>query len=193
MPTCLTYLAHGSAFRLVSEEELERAEARGGFGPGLDRHTPQYPERLADSLLTMSGATSRLRSLLGQLGGATKPSSSPVGWDHTHHVHQLSPTQFLERAAAIEPDATAVVHQPAASASASPSQQQEQQQQQQQPPPLLRRSYAELADRARGLAYHLLAASRRRVGILAPNTPAFLESIYAIVAAGGVVVPVNYR
>jgi acyl-CoA synthetase (AMP-forming)/AMP-acid ligase II len=26
-----------------------------------------------------------------------------------------------------------------------------------------------------------------------PNTPAFLESIYGIVAAGAVIVPVNYR
>jgi acyl-CoA synthetase (AMP-forming)/AMP-acid ligase II len=29
--------------------------------------------------------------------------------------------------------------------------------------------------------------------VLAPNTPAFLESIYGIVAAGGVIVPANYR
>jgi acyl-CoA synthetase (AMP-forming)/AMP-acid ligase II len=31
------------------------------------------------------------------------------------------------------------------------------------------------------------------VGVLAPNTPAFLEAIYGIVAAGGVIVPANYR
>jgi len=31
------------------------------------------------------------------------------------------------------------------------------------------------------------------VGILAPNTPAFLEAIFGIGAAGGVIVPVNYR
>ena len=31
------------------------------------------------------------------------------------------------------------------------------------------------------------------MGILAPNTPAFLESIYGIVAAGGAIVPANYR
>lgn len=58
---------------------------------------------------------------------------------------------------------------------------------------ILRRSYAEFADRARGLAYYLRGNGRRRVGVLATNTPAFLESIFGIVAAGGVLVPVNYR
>ena len=33
----------------------------------------------------------------------------------------------------------------------------------------------------------------KRVGILAPNTPAFLESVYGVVAAGAVLVPVNIR
>lgn len=31
------------------------------------------------------------------------------------------------------------------------------------------------------------------MGILAPNTPAFLESIFGIAASGGVNVAVNYR
>lgn len=51
---------------------------------------------------------------------------------------------------------------------------------------LLRRSYQEFADRARGLAYYLRQHGQRRVGILCPNTPAFLESIFGIAAAGGV-------
>ena len=50
-----------------------------------------------------------------------------------------------------------------------------------------------MADRARGLAYFLRGRGLRRVGILATNTPAFLESIFGIVAAGGVLVPANYR
>ena len=33
----------------------------------------------------------------------------------------------------------------------------------------------------------------KRVGILAPNTPAFLEAIFGIAASGGVNVAVNYR
>ncbi|KAK6218721.1 coatomer subunit delta [Pestalotiopsis sp. IQ-011] len=119
----------------------------------------------------MSGATSRLKSLLGHL---TSSTSSPVGYAHNHHIHQLSPTFFLERAAAIEPDATAIYHVTA-------NQQ------------VLRRSYAEFADRARGLAYYLMKHGFKRVGVLATNTPAFLESIFGIIAAGAVIVPVNYR
>ncbi|KAI1478630.1 acetyl-CoA synthetase-like protein [Daldinia eschscholtzii] len=120
----------------------------------------------------MSGPTSRLRNLLGHLGPATP--KSPVGIEHTHHIHQLSPTFFLERAAAIEPDAPAIYHVTANNK-------------------VLRRPYSEFADRARGLAYYLLKHNYKRVGVLATNTPAFLESIFGIVAAGGVIVPVNYR
>lgn len=125
----------------------------------------------------MSGATSRLRSLLGHLGGASKPAvpAVPAAEDtHSHHIHQLSPTFFLERAAAIEPNAPAIYHVTANNQ-------------------VLRRSYMEFADRARGLAYYLLKNGYKRVGILATNTPAFLESIYGVAAAGGVLVPANYR
>jgi acyl-CoA synthetase (AMP-forming)/AMP-acid ligase II len=57
----------------------------------------------------------------------------------------------------------------------------------------LRRSYLEFADRARGLAYYLLKHNYKRVGILCTNTPAFLESLFGIAAAGAVSVGVNYR
>ncbi|KAI1501278.1 hypothetical protein F5X99DRAFT_418650 [Biscogniauxia marginata] len=120
----------------------------------------------------MSGAALRLRNLLGHLGSTA--SKSPVGFDHSYHIHQLSPTFFLERAAAIEPDALAIYHVTANDK-------------------VLRRSYIEFADRARGLAYYLLTHGYKRVGVLATNTPAFLESIFGIAAAGGVLVPVNYR
>ncbi len=116
----------------------------------------------------MSGAPSRLRNVLGHLLPLGR------GTDHPPNNHGLSPTFFLERAAAIEPNAEAVFHVAANGK-------------------VLRRSYMELADRARGLAYFLKKKGYKRVGILAPNTPAFLESIYGIVAAGGVIVPVNYR
>lgn len=53
---------------------------------------------------------------------------------------------------------------------------------------ILRRSYQEAADRARGLAYYIRKKSYRKVGILCPNTPAFLESIFGIAAAGAVTV-----
>ncbi|KAK8848800.1 AMP-binding enzyme [Apiospora arundinis] len=132
----------------------------------------------------MSGATSRLKSLLGHLaGGSSKPPTTPTATDdnkggkeytHRHHIHQLSPTFFLERAAAIEPDAPAIYHVTANGR-------------------VLRRSYREFADRARGLAYYLQKRGHRRVGVLATNTPAFLEAIYGVAASGGVIVPVNYR
>ncbi|KAF4457571.1 hypothetical protein F53441_621 [Fusarium austroafricanum] len=113
----------------------------------------------------MSDPPSRIRSILNHL----RPHpTAPVNF------HTLSPTTFLERAASIEPDAEAIFHITVNGA-------------------VLRRSYAEFADRARGLAYYFLKHGYRRVGILAPNTPAFLESIYGIVAAGAAIVPANYR
>ncbi|KAF3770204.1 hypothetical protein M406DRAFT_59276 [Cryphonectria parasitica EP155] len=106
----------------------------------------------------MSGPTSRLRNT----------------YPHTHHIHTLSPTFFLPRAAAIEPHAEAIVHITTNGAT-------------------LRRSYEEFADRARGLAYYLKTHGHKRVGVLMTNTPAFLESIYGVAAGGAVLVPVNYR
>ena len=118
----------------------------------------------------MSPPTSRLSSLLSHI----LPSSSEAPYKHNHHIHQLSPTFFLPRAAQIEPGAEAIFHITANNK-------------------VLRRSYIEFADRARGLAYYLIKHKFRRVGILAPNTPAFLESIFGIAASGGVNVAVNYR
>ena len=57
---------------------------------------------------------------------------------------------------------------------------------------VLRRTYAETADRARGLAYYLKKHGFKRVGVLCPNTPAFLESIFGIAAAGAVNVGTLY-
>ena len=51
---------------------------------------------------------------------------------------------------------------------------------------ILRRSYQEAADRAKGLAYFLKKHGYKRVGILCPNTPTFLESIFGISAASAV-------
>jgi acyl-CoA synthetase (AMP-forming)/AMP-acid ligase II len=117
----------------------------------------------------MSNATNRLRSVLGHLVGAKQDD-----FGHSHHIHQLSPTFFLERAASIEPNATAIYHITANDK-------------------VLNRTYQEFADRARGLAYYLLKHGYKRVGVLASNTPAHLESIFGIIAAGAVIVPVNYR
>ncbi|PHH62139.1 hypothetical protein CDD81_7513 [Ophiocordyceps australis] len=118
----------------------------------------------------MSGPTSRIKSIASHLtstGPSTGPSTPP-------HIHHLSPTFFLERAATIEPNAQAILYFNPSGA-------------------VIRRSYRQLAHRAAGLAYYLKKHKRLRVGILAPNTPAFLEAIYAIVAAGAVIVPANIR
>ncbi|KAG6158150.1 hypothetical protein E4U37_006308 [Claviceps purpurea] len=113
----------------------------------------------------MPGPSSRIQSVLSHL--LPTPHTPP-------HIHHLSPTFFLERAAAIEPNAEAILHITPDGVT-------------------LRRSYQVFADRARGLAYYLQKHKLSRVGILAPNTPAFLESIYGVVAGGGVIVPANYR
>ncbi|KAM7220370.1 acetate/butyrate--CoA ligase AAE7, peroxisomal [Rhypophila decipiens] len=114
----------------------------------------------------MSGASSRLRNVLGHLLSR--------GDAHQPHRHHLTPTIFLERAASIEPEAEAIYHVTANGK-------------------ILRRSYMEFADRARGFAYYLRKKGYKRVGLLAPNTPAFLESVFGISAAGAVLVPVNIR
>lgn len=122
----------------------------------------------------MSPPTSRLQAITSHIRHPFGSSSSHTTPGQIPNIHQLSPTFFLPRAAAIEPDATAIYHVTANNR-------------------VLRRSYLEFADRARGLAYFLMKHGFKRVGILAPNTPAFLESIFGIAAAGGVNVAVNYR
>lgn len=117
------------------------------------------------TVATMSGPPSRIRSIVNHL---LPPPPTPG------HIHHLSPTFFLERAASIEPNADAVLHVTASGVT-------------------IRKSYQKVADRAKGLAYFLKKHGLKRIGILAPNTPAFLESIYGIVAGGAVMVPANYR
>ncbi|KAL8827273.1 MAG: hypothetical protein Q9191_003290 [Dirinaria sp. TL-2023a] len=118
----------------------------------------------------MSGPQSRLSKLAAHL----LPSTAVPDHQHRVNFHTLSPTLFLPRAAAIEPDGEAIYHVTANNK-------------------ILRRSYQETADRARGLAYYLRKHGYKRVGILCPNTPAFLESIFGIAAAGAVNVAINYR
>lgn len=52
------------------------------------------------SSCTMSGVKSRLSSLLGHIS----PGSAQAPFEHRFNNHTLSPTFFLPRAAAIEPD-----------------------------------------------------------------------------------------
>ncbi|KAF7948519.1 uncharacterized protein EAE97_003930 [Botrytis byssoidea] len=123
----------------------------------------------------MSGPTSRLQSLVNHLlPSSASNTSSTILPAPKHHIHTLSPTFFLPRAAAIEPDAPAIHHVTANGQT-------------------ITRSYQEFADRSRGLAYYLKIHKFARIGILSPNTPAFLESIFGVAAAGAIHVGVNYR
>lgn len=124
----------------------------------------------------MSSTKTRLSALLGHLRPGPHAESTDASGQliHNFNKHNVSPTFFLQRAASIEPDAPAIYHITANKK-------------------VLRRTYIETADRARGLAYYFKKHGLKRVGILSPNTPAFLETIFAVPAAGGIIVPVNYR
>jgi fatty-acyl-CoA synthase len=85
---------------------------------------------------------------------------------------ELNPVDFLERAAYVYPDKTAVVHGER------------------------RYSYRQLADRSWRLANALRAAGLRKgdgVATLLVNSPAMLEAHFAVPAAGGILVAVNHR
>ena len=84
----------------------------------------------------------------------------------------LSPLPFLERAAAVHPDRTAIVHGP------------------------LRRPYREFYARARRLASALTKRGIGRgdtVAVMLPNTPAMLECHYGVPMAGAVLNTLNTR
>lgn len=87
--------------------------------------------------------------------------------------HQpLTPLSFLERAANVFPDHTAIVHG------------------------ALRRSYAEFYARSRRLASSLAQRGIGRgdtVSVLLPNTPAMLECHYGVPMCGGVLHSINTR
>src|SRR4029450_6638530 len=84
----------------------------------------------------------------------------------------LTPLGFLERAAAVFPDHTAIIHGK------------------------LKRSYAEFYARARRLASALAQRGIGRgdtVSVLAANTPAMLEAHYGVPMTGGVLNTLNTR
>src|SRR5437763_13578332 len=84
----------------------------------------------------------------------------------------LTPLSFLERAAAVFPDQTAIIHGP------------------------LRRSYAEFYARTRRLASALAQRGIKRgdtVAVLLPNTPAMLECHYGVPMTGAVLNTLNTR
>lgn len=110
-------------------------------------------------------AASRLQQIVAHFLPASKKPPN---------FHDLNPTFFLPRAENIEPDAPAIVHTSSDGHS-------------------IRRNYREWGERTRGLAYYLKAKRYRSVGILLPNTPAFLECIFGIAAAGAMQTGINLR
>jgi acyl-CoA synthetase (AMP-forming)/AMP-acid ligase II len=134
----------------------------------------------------MSSAKSRLANLAAHLLPFSSKSQSGTSIDNLtidnhqvgtlswYNAHSLSPAFFLPRAATIEPNAPAIYHRTANNK-------------------ILRRSYTEFADRARGFAYYVKKKGYKRVGILCTNTPAFLEAIFGIGAAGAINIAINYR
>jgi len=137
----------------------------------------------------MSSAKSRLAKLASQFIPSSASPQVPdfgastdalaidghqIGTNNWYNFHTLSPTAFLPQAAAIEPEAPAIYHKTANNK-------------------ILRRTYQEFADRARGFAYYIRKKGYKRVGILCTNTPAFLEAIFGIGAAGAINIAINYR
>src|SRR5262249_60577187 len=97
---------------------------------------------------------------------ATDPDRNPANFQ------PLTPLTFLERAAAVFPGHTAIIHGK------------------------LRRSYAELYARTRRLACALAKRGIGRgdtVSVLAANTPAMLEAHYGVPMSGGVLLRPNTR
>jgi len=96
-----------------------------------------------------------------------------TGLDRNPANHQpLTPLSFLERAASVFPDHTAIVHG------------------------ALRRSYAEFYDRSRRLASALTQNGIGRgdtVSVLLHNTPAMLECHYGVPMCGAVLHSINSR
>ena len=96
-----------------------------------------------------------------------------TGLDRTPANHQsLTPLGFLERAASVFPDHTAIVHG------------------------ALRRSYAEFYARSRRLASALSARGMGRgdtVSVMLANTPAMLECHYGVPMCGAVLHAINTR
>lgn len=123
----------------------------------------------------------RLNQLLNQLSTARSSAveKRPLS-NHSERVeplpndHELNPAFFLPRAALLEPNAKALVHRSITGKSYS-------------------RTYFQLAERVKGLAYYFKHHGYKRIAILGPNTPAHLETLFAASAAGAIVMGVNYR
>ncbi|PWN41955.1 acetyl-CoA synthetase-like protein [Ceraceosorus guamensis] len=99
----------------------------------------------------------------------TLPPSIP------HNYTPLTPVSFLLRAALIAPDSPAIVH----------------------PERGVKLTYSQWAARTLSLTFGILGTqgwrTGERVAVIAPNCPMILELHTAILAAGGIITPINIR
>lgn len=129
-------------------------------------------------------AVNRLQQLMNQLNQCStevnvpeekrKLPSHPEKVAPLPNNHELNPAFFLPRTAMLEPNAKGLVHRSRTNRYYS-------------------RTYSELSDRVKGLAYYFKHHGYKRIAILAPNTPAHFETLFATSAAGSLVMGVNYR
>lgn len=136
-------------------------------------------------------AVNRLNQLMSQLTSQLNPEQCSTSIERPaapkneitrspSHVtpqpnnHELNPAFFLPRSALLEPNAKALVHRSRTNRYYS-------------------RNYLELSERVKGLSYFFKHHGYKRIAILAPNTPAHLETLFAASASGGIVMGVNYR
>ena len=133
---------------------------------------PAIPERLAPSQRLIASA---LLPMLRFRRGATTMAKTPYDIDldrNPANYQPLTPLQFLERAATVYPDHTAIVHGP------------------------LRRNYRDFYARARQLASALRKRGIKKgdtVSVVLANTPAMLECHYGVPMAGAVLNTINTR
>ncbi|KAF8470571.1 hypothetical protein BDZ91DRAFT_693523 [Kalaharituber pfeilii] len=119
--------------------------------------------------MSIENAKTRLKAVASHLAAASAQKRlRPV------NRHELSPTYFLPRAAELEPNAEAIIHTTSNGLT-------------------IRRKYAEFAERAAGLGWFLKKHGLKKVGLLMPNTSAYLEGVFGIGGAGCVQVGINYR
>lgn len=110
----------------------------------------------------------------------TLAPGAPLRSDHPNYIpprpnnHELNPTYFLYRSAQLEPEAKAIVYRSRTNR-------------------YYTRTYAEFAERVKGLAYYFKHNGYKKIAIIAPNTPAHLETMFAANIAGGIIEGVNYR
>lgn len=138
---------------------------------------------IANKLIRNGPATAvpRLMAMASQLRrNSTSAPAAALRSDHPHYVapppnnHELNPTYFLYRSALLEPEAKAIVYRSRTNR-------------------YYTRTYAEFAERVKGLAYFFKHNGYKKIAIIAPNTPAHLETMFAATASGGIIEGINYR